>query len=155
MMEFAGTLLQLIGAVVTAFGLFVAWDRAANVFAQWRQGLAELGAKLIRPPVVVFQVESHIVVTPEFETSTKVYASEPTPEQRLEDVEKRLKDVEKTLAGVRGDTTEEITSAVRKSLAEFDAKLKAFTVEDIYPALTGIGIGIVGTFLVLIAQITC
>ena len=63
-MEFFGTLLQLVGAVVTAIGLFIAWDRAANVFSQWRQSLVGLSARLFPPPVIIYDVSSHVVVKP-------------------------------------------------------------------------------------------
>jgi hypothetical protein len=69
----------------------------------------------------------------------------------------RLLRVEQQLAELPGRTkkeTETVEAAIDEKLAEFDAAEKGFAVRDIYWALSGIGVGMLGNVLSLIAQLS-
>lgn len=142
-MEFAGTLLQLVGAFVIAWGLFIAWDRAADVVDQWRQSLAGLREQIARRRDAVVDVE----VIPNIDAETRLIR-QGTPEKRLEDVENEI-------SQLPGKTKKQIDAAMDERLARIESETKALDVKEIIPALIGIGIGFVGTLLQLIAQISC
>lgn len=73
-----------------------------------------------------------------------------TPEGRLQRVEQELAE----LPGRTKKDIEAVEAAIDEKLAALDATGKAFAVRDIYCALGGIGIGMVGTLLSLIAQLS-
>lgn len=135
-MQTAGTVLQLVGAVITGSGLLYAWNRASGQFDQWRQGitskLAAARARVTGRYSAVFSLD----VTPSIRVEGEVF---PPPGSPPED---RLLRVEQTLAELPGRTKKEIEAveaAIDKKLAEFDATGKGFAVKDIYWALAASG----------------
>jgi hypothetical protein len=149
-LQVAGTVLQIIGAAVTALGLLYAWDRASGRFDQWRDSVTSKLAGLRAQVTGRHKGSASVVIAPEAKAAGKVL---PSPDWTLED---RLQRVEQTLAELPGRTKKEIgavEAAIDEKLAELDATGKGFAVKDIYWALGGIGIGMLGTVLSLIAQL--
>lgn len=142
-----GGCLQLVGAGVTAAGLFYAWNRASEKFDDLRNvarvKLAELREQIARrraPNEVSFGLE----LTPSLEMSASVDLS-PTGT-----VEERLHRAENRLATLPGEVDKAIEVALGAKVAEVEAKRNAFDVQDIYAALAGIAITGIGVLLTLV-----
>lgn len=149
-LQVAGNSLQLLGVVITGLGLLYAWNRASGRFDQWRQSvtsmLAELRAKLTPRTGVI---GAAVVVEPEITASATVRHPGET-EERLDRIEDNLA----TLPGQIKKEIKAVEAAMDEKLAEFDATGKGIAVKDIYWALGGIGIQVVGYVLSLIGQLS-
>jgi len=146
----AGTVLQLLGAAFTALGLLYAWNRASGRFDQWRQNVRSTLAKLPAQVTGRHKARSTVIVAPAMRaTAVMLPPTVGTPESRLLRVEQELAE----LPGKTKKEIEAVEAAIDEKLAEFDATGKGFAVRDIYWTLGGIGIGMLGTVLSLIAQL--
>jgi hypothetical protein len=146
-MQIAGTSLQLLGAFVTAIGLFYAWNRASTRFDQWRQSVRStlngLRAQVARRNRGAIDAELRVGVD----------RSAGMTVGRSGTVEERLLRVENEISELPGQTKQTIESAINDKLAEFDATGKGFTVKDIRWALVGLGIAALGNLLNLICYV--
>ena len=142
----AGTALQLLGTAVTALGLLYAWNRASGRFDQWRQNVRSTLAALPAQVTGRKKAKSVIIVAPTMRaTAVMLPPTVGTPESRLLRVEQDLAE----LPGQTKKQIEAIEAAIDEKLAEFDATGKGFAVRDIYWALGGIGLQVVGYVLSL------
>ena len=142
----AGTVLQLIGVLVTGLGLLHAWNRASRWFDEWLDGVKRLRSR------VILRADVAIEVTPRLEGHGEltVTARAADPENRLLNIEKRLDD----LPGQIDTKIQAAEAAMDERLAELDASGKSFAVKDIYWALRGIGIQVLGYLVSLWIQLS-
>ncbi|SII18904.1 Uncharacterised protein [Mycobacteroides abscessus subsp. abscessus] len=152
-MELAGFLIQVFGALFTAVGLLVAWDRVSNRSMQWRKGVgAFLGGLLARSK----QSNRDNVITPQ---GAVITAAGGTPEVIVEpdSPERQLKRLEEKLEGLRKRVgeTEKNVKRIDRAVGEVDGVISAaltklandenlIKVSDIRFALIGLGISFIG-----------
>jgi len=149
--QIAGSVLQLLGAAVTALGLLYAWNRASGRFDEWRQDVTSKLAAVRSRVTGRYNAEFSLAVPPTIRVEGKVLPPPgSTPEDRLLRVEQELAE----LPGRVNKDIEAVEAAIDEKLAEFDSAGKGFAVKDIYWALGGIGIGMVGTLVSLIPQLS-
>ncbi|SIL61752.1 Uncharacterised protein [Mycobacteroides abscessus subsp. abscessus] len=152
-MELAGFLIQVLGALFTAVGLLIAWERVSNRSAQWRKGIGDFingllvrpkkgsGDNVITPKGAVITVEGH---TPE------VTVEPDGPERRLKQLEdeskrlqKRVRKTEKAVERV-DQAVDEVDSTINAALAKLVNDDNLIKASDIRLALIGLGISFVG-----------
>jgi len=143
----AGTLIQLFGVALTLVGAVLAWNRISH----WIDGVAAQ-LKLARSRVVL-SADVAIKVTPTIEGHGELAAS-----ARAADPDNRLLNIEKRLDKLPGQIDKKIQSVE----AAMDAKLAALDdetgeppdISDIYWALRGLVIQVLGYFVSLGVQLS-
>jgi hypothetical protein len=145
-MQIAATSLQLLGVFITLIGLFYAWNRASGRFDEWldsvKSTLNQFRGKLTR---ATGAIGAELVVKPEVGASASVrHPGEP---------DERLSRIENTLSELPGKFNTATEAAITEALAEFDATGKGIAVKDIYWALRGIGVQVLGYALSLYDQL--
>ena len=115
MLQTAGTALQLIGALVTAYGLFYAWNRIAATFDQWRRGVVSNFAEWREQATGKHKAAADRLVAVRAETDGMV-GRPGTPEERLIRVEREVS----TLLGQAGQVNVPTVAAIADGLAEYD-----------------------------------
>lgn len=152
-MELAGFLIQVLGALFTALGLIVAWDRVTSRSMQWRKGVgAFLGGLLARSK----QGNRNNVITPQ-EAVITVKGGTPEVTVEPDSPEKQLKRLEEKLEGLhkRVGKTEKNVKRIDRAIGEVDNVISAaltklandenlIKVSDIRIALIGLGISFIG-----------
>ncbi|MBF9326059.1 hypothetical protein [Mycobacteroides chelonae] len=138
-MELAGFLIQIVGAVITGLGLFVAWDRASIRSNEWRNKISEfragLSERLARP-------RGDNVITPKPGTLTLtghtpgVINAPVDPEERMNYVLKALAQFDIRLDG--------IDAVIEKEVTELSQAEKLIEVRDIGWAIIGLGVSLFG-----------
>ena len=133
--------MQIIGALVTAAGLLYAWNRASGRYEQWRGQLVDKLAEVRRQIVDRRNrgIELNTTITVEQQLDIDVLR----PGSRDERLFRLEQEVSALIAG------DQMRNVVDEKLADFDAEGKAFAVRDIWWALGGIMIGVVGLVLQL------
>jgi hypothetical protein len=145
-MQTAGTSLQLLGAVVTAMGLFYAWNRASGRYDQWRNSVTSKLGDLREQITRKGKADANLQIG--FQTDVGGVIGRPGT------VEERLHSVENQISEIPGKTEKAIENAIDEKLAEFDATGKGFAVKDISWALVGICIGVLGNALSLVDKLS-
>lgn len=144
-MELAGFLIQMIGAITTGVGLFIAWDRASGRFERWRKRMRESIAGL---PARLAERRGDNVITPEpgrievvmgkpGVSMTGTVKAPGTAEERLTSVEAAIAEM-----NVRIDAR--IKAAIDDELTEVDEADKLFAARDISCAILGLVISAIG-----------
>ncbi|OHU75743.1 hypothetical protein [Mycobacteroides chelonae] len=138
-MEIAGFLIQIVGAVITGVGLFVAWDRASTRSNNWRNKIRDFRAGL---PRRLAELRGDNVITPEPATLTLtghtpgVSVVPVDPEERMTYVLKTLVQLDIRLDG--------IDAVIEKEAAELSQADKLIEVRDIGWAIVGLGVSLFG-----------
>ncbi|SKS11457.1 Uncharacterised protein [Mycobacteroides abscessus subsp. bolletii] len=152
-MELAGFLIQVFGALFTAVGLLIAWERVSNRSTQWRKGIGDfINGLLMRSK----KGSGDIVITPRGAVITAVGGTpevivEPdSPERRLRQLEdeskslqKRVRRTEKAVKRI-DQAVDEVDSTINAALAKLVSDDNLIKVSDIRLALIGLGISFVG-----------
>ncbi|UVO10875.1 hypothetical protein NM962_12635 [Mycobacterium sp. SVM_VP21] len=142
-----GSGLQILGAGVTAYGLFRAWNRASGKFDQlledvqaWWANWRVQRARKREPYTTSFVVD----VPPSLSMAADLDLSQTgTPEERLRRAENEL-------ATLPGRVDEAISAALREVVAVLKVERNAFEVRDIYAAMAGIAIAGIGVVVALV-----
>jgi hypothetical protein len=132
-----GTSLQLSGAVVAFTGFLYAWNRASHRFSSWidsvKSTLNQLRSKITR---ATSDVSAELKIGVELSAGATV--NHPgTPEERLSRIEN-------TLSELPGKLNEATENAIGDAISQFDSEQKAFAVKDLYWALGGLAIQVIG-----------
>lgn len=149
-LQIAATSLQCIGVLVTAWGLLHAWNRASRRFDEWVNGLTAT-LKQLRSRVT-YTGDAAAEITPKARGHgglTAPAAAVDVP-NRLLNIEKRLDDLPDQI----DIKIQAVEAAVDQKLAALDETGKAFAVKDIYWALRGIAVQVLGYALSLYAQLS-
>ena len=141
-----GTCLQLLGAIIAICGFLYAWNRASRRFTEWlnniKLSLTQLRSKITR---TTNKIGAAVMIDVQTSASGTVSHPGPTPE--------RLSRIENTLSELPGKLNEATEAAINEAISEFDADRKAFALKDIYWALGGLGVQVVGYVLSLVSQL--
>ncbi|BAX98801.1 hypothetical protein MSTE_03500 [Mycobacteroides stephanolepidis] len=138
-MELAGFLVQIVGAVITGVGLFVAWDRASIRSNNWRDKIKDFRAGLLgrlaglRGDNVITPKPGALTVTGH---TPGVINAPVDPKERIDYILKMLSQLDIRIDG--------INSAIETEVAELSQAEKLVEVRDIGWAIVGLGVSLFG-----------
>ncbi|WP_433754442.1 hypothetical protein [Nocardia sp. CA-135398] len=163
-MELAGDVLEFVGTLVTAYGLFYAWQRLTGRIARWREQFARIGTEVKarltgRRDATVNATAALAVAAGLSATARAEYPVDST--ETLENQVARLieitnflrADIDATqgqIAHVRDHpavTMEAVETAIADALSSFETTQTASTIRDLGWAIGGIGMTAVGIFI--------
>lgn len=160
-MNLAGDVLQLVGALITAYGLFYAWERLTGRIAKWRQ---RFGAALAAARAKLTGRSEHRIVRANdmaigwdraaaLKLEHTVDTTAPLEDQvaRLVVVTQRLREeLEQTEQQVSelqdrpGLTIDDVNAAIAEALSGIEATQTPNAVRDLRWALFGLGVTALG-----------
>ncbi|MEV6225370.1 hypothetical protein AB0M13_27315 [Nocardia fluminea] len=163
-MNLAGDITQLVGALITAYGLFYAWERLTGRIAKWRQKVNRLAtaakAKLLgqtehttieaNETVIGWDVASVLKINHPIDTTA------PLEDQvaRLVVVTQRLRDgideIQEQILEIRDRPTlsmDEVRTAITEALSGVEITQTPHAVRDLRWALFGLFVTAVGILI--------
>lgn len=142
----AGTSIQLIGVVITLVGVLYAW----NHISHWLDSLAAQLKKARSRDILTAAVAVEVTPTIQAHGELTATARAADPENRLLNIEKRLDE----LPGRIDREIQAVEAAVNDKLAALDETGKPPDIKDIYLAVVGIGIQVLGYVVSLWVQLS-
>jgi hypothetical protein len=147
-LQIAATSLQLLGGLVGGYGALHAWNRVSGQLDRVRNSVVsdlQAAAREYVPqekPQAAPELGGHGQL--EGDIAVKM----------LSDVEERLKLVETQLARLPGRIAKDIDDAIASALKKHTTHEKVFGIKDKWVALLGLAIGLIGTVLRLVDQLS-
>ncbi|WP_078344403.1 hypothetical protein [Mycobacteroides chelonae] len=135
-MEIAGFGIQMVGGLITAWGLFIAWDHASSRSDQWRNGFRD---KLVELAARLSKIRSDDKNIEPKQAEPKITGGTPLVIIRPVDPELRLTRIEKVL--------EILNDRISAAIKEADEADRLIKVRDIRWAIVGLGISLFGSFV--------
>lgn len=162
--ELTGDVLEFVGTLVTAYGLFYAWQRLTGRIARWREQLARIGteakARLTGRRDAAVNATAALAGAAGLSATARaeypVDSTETLENQvaRLIEITNFLRaDIDATqgqIAHVRDHpavTMEAVETAIADALSSFETTQTASTIRDLGWAIGGIGMTAVGIFI--------
>ena len=143
-----GSLLQLLGAIITGAGLFYAWNRTSRRFDEWRSSLQSPWEQLrafmaSRGRGMTLEGSGELLVEVGLVGEMELTRG-GTVEERLTAGREEVQDLDGRLTKSLSSIPAEIDNAVASEFGRFESLSNAIAVKDIYWALAGIAVGAVG-----------
>lgn len=166
--KLVGDVVELVGTLVTAYGLFYAWQRLTGRIARWREQLARTGAEVKarltgkRDATVnataATAVTAALSATARAEYPINTTGSVENQVARLIEITNALRadidNVQGQIADVRDHpavTMKSVETAIAESFSGFETTQTASTVRDLGWAIGGIGMTAVGIVIGIFA----
>ncbi|MGW6699781.1 hypothetical protein [Nocardia sp. NPDC055049] len=159
-MNLVGDLFQLVGALITGYGLIFAWERMTSRIAGFRQQLTQLGsaarAKLTgHSENQTIEANDTITwtATAEVKIEHPIDTTAPLEDQvaRLVQVTRLLREemdgTERQIAAVRDHptlTVDEVETAIAEALSNLEGAQTSHSIKDLRWALTGLVVTAIG-----------
>ncbi|SKU62676.1 Uncharacterised protein [Mycobacteroides abscessus subsp. massiliense] len=141
--ELAGFVIQMVGAGLTAWGLFVAWRRASGRFTQWHNRIDQFRLRLASRPT---KRDGDNLVEPQAGT-LELAGGVPGVIIAPADPAERLEYALKVLARLDSRIDDRIQAALDAELAELGETENLVKLSDIYWALGGVVVSAGGFFI--------
>jgi hypothetical protein len=155
-LQTTATSLQLLGASVGGYGALHAWNRVTGQLDTLQNGIVQLRNTVVSD--IEAAVREYMPPTNKAEVAAGLggdgVLTAPIDVKMPGTREERLHRVENQLARLPGQVAKDINAAIGSALEEHKAQGKVFGVKDKSVALAGLVIGIIGTVLRLLDQLS-